>query len=177
MLKQEEKQELIDIFVNKIDDDFKTAATEDGGTVYHCLLQDKTFDVTLYDDELKNIVDLVFHIMDELENICNSGMHKENFKALKEACKNGPFSQATLWHVQTIQKMATPKLQSLLDELYEVCRVDGAWKEIIANPVFMDAIFVIYERVVDCFDDDSVYLHCIYFMIRAAMYINSVDSK
>ena len=55
--------------------------------------------------------------------------------------------------------------------------MDGAWKEIIANPVFMDAIFVIYERVVDCFDDDSVYLHCIYFMIRAAMYINSVDSK
>ena len=102
MLKQEEKQELIDIFVNKIDDDFKTVATEDGGTVYHCILQDKTFDVTLYDDELKNIVDLVFHIMDELENICNSGMHKENFKALKEACKNGPFSQATLWHVQTI---------------------------------------------------------------------------
>lgn len=56
-----------------------------------------------------------------------------------------------------------------------VQRVAGAWAAIIANPVVISAITIVYEIQVDKFDDEELYAQGAYFVTRAIMKMRGTE--
>lgn len=56
----------------------------------------------------------------------------------------------------------TEQLLELISKLI-VRRVGGAWAMLIANPCLISAIYAVYDRIVDSFDNDDLYMQSVFF--------------
>ena len=83
-------------------------------------------------------------------------------------------------NVMVLKAVQTDKLVILMEEIEEICKVGGAYQMLLAHPSFASAVYAVFERLVDAFDDEELYLASAYFLLRAIFKINSdeiVDSE
>ena len=71
----------------------------------------------------------------------------------------------------------TEQLLELISKLDRVRRVGGAWAMLIANPCLISAIYAVYDRIVDSFDNDDLYMQSVFFLMRAVMQMNSDECE
>lgn len=65
----------------------------------------------------------------------------------------------------------------IICEIDVVRRVGGAYAMLISNSGLKSAIYVVYEVLVDKFDDENLYRQSAYFMLRAIMRMHSEEVK
>ncbi len=149
------------------------------GTRYTVKVQNFTFTCSYTDDEIEHIVDDCILILEELQEITSNGytreMLEEARKTGKEKCDdtNGSKIQALFKTIDVYNSFSTPRLEELVDDIAVTARVGGAWFMLLSRPAFIDAIFAVYEIIIDKFDDEKIYLSSLDFLVRNAMRMHS----
>lgn len=138
---------------------------------YEVEIQSIEFVTEMEDGELKKSVSLTIDLLEELKNINNNGLHKEQFEEMLMESKSQ--ENKPLWPLWLWNQMCTDELGRILHELDDVRRVGGAWALLITNPQITTAILAAYQRIVDSFDDTELYETCAWFLLRSIMRMHS----
>ncbi len=172
---EEEHKEIEDILVRKINDEFRLEELSDNYFKYKVELQGIEFITDMSIDEIAESARLTVDILEELKTINNSGLNKNELKRIEEEVKKASYDNEVTQILGIWNRITTCELTELMYELDRVRCVDGAWAMLIANPCLVSAIYAVYDKMVDSFDDDKLYLISAYFLIRAVMRMNSHD--
>lgn len=86
--------------------------------------------------------------------------------------KDSGFDTLFAWN-----KLETDRMEAIIVELDHVRRVGGTYALLLANPCLRSAIYAVFYRLADCFDDTDLYINSAYFMLRAIMKMNSIERK
>ncbi len=171
----EEHSEIEDILVKAIDE-FCNEEIVENFFKYVVELQDNKFITVMSADEIKESARLTVEILEELKNINNSGVHRAELERIeKEKDENEPEGGKVMQLLGIWNSIKTDRMSELIGELDQVRRVGGAWAMLIANPCLISAIYAVYDRIVDSFDDEDLYLHSAYFLMRAVMKMHSYE--
>ncbi len=167
---EKERNQLEQALVEALNKDCKPEALEPGFNRYHVTLQDMTYTTELTEEEVEKIAALAVDILEELKTLNNEGFDGAHLKKLAEEEKatEDIFGMIRLW-----QKLANDRLKKCIVKADEICRVGGAAALFLANPMLINVIYVVYEKIVDHFDDDALYADSSYFLVRAIMKMNS----
>ena len=63
----------------------------------------------------------------------------------------------------------------ILHKVANMRRVGGAYWMLLSRPGLISAIYAVYDRIVDNFDDENIYIQSIYFLLRAIMKVRSEE--
>lgn len=157
-------------FFESIVKDFRKDMIEDGYYKYEVVIQDVTFRTYMTDDELKRSIELSLDLIEELKEINNNGMDREALDKIEAGIDDSNIVSKTM---KIYHAFCTDKIYMIMEELDMVRRVSGAYAMLIANPVLSSAIYSVYDRLIDNFDNEKLYLHSAYFLLRAIMKMNS----
>ena len=172
MRKQKEEE-----YYEEIVGDFRREEIEEGFHKYEVVLQDIKFVVGMTDEELRKAIGLAIDFLEEMKEMNNNGLNKEALERVIEELGVNPEENITNM-LKVWNKISTDKMTELIAEADQVTRVGGAWAMILANPGLVNAIYVVYERLVDNFDNEELYDLGGYFLLRGIMkmHSNEVDS-
>lgn len=165
------REKLEKIIYKTIVEEFRTEKIKESYYQYSIKLQDTIFVTDMTDDELKESINIACDVMEELKKINNGGMDKKKLKEIQDKeYTDELFETLDIWNA-----IATEHLKELLNRADVVQRVAGAWAAIIANPVVISAITIVYEIQVDKFDDEELYAQGAYFVTRAIMKMHGIE--
>lgn len=165
------REKLEKIIYKTIVEEFRTEKIKESYYQYSIKLQDTIFVTDMTDDELKESINIACDVMEELKKINNEGMNKKKLKEIQDKeYTDELFETLDIWNA-----IATEHLKELLNRADVVQRVAGAWAAIIANPVVISAITIVYEIQVDKFDDEELYAQGAYFVTRAIMKMRGTE--
>ena len=165
------REKLEKIIYKTIVEEFRTEKIKESYYQYSIKLQDTIFVTDMTDDELKESINIACDVMEELKKINNGGMDKKKLKEIQDKeYTDELFETLDIWNA-----IATEHLKELLNRADVVQRVAGAWAAIIANPVVIRAITIVYEIQVDKFDDEELYAQGAYFVTRAIMKMRGTE--
>lgn len=165
------REKLEKIIYKTIVEEFRTEKIKESYYQYSIKLQDTIFVTDMTDDELKESINIACDVMEELKKINNEGMDKKKLKEIQDKeYTDELFETLDIWNA-----IATEHLKELLNRADVVQRVAGAWAAIIANPVVISAITIVYEIQVDKFDDEELYAQGAYFVTRAIMKMRGTE--
>ncbi len=165
------REKLEKIIYKTIVEEFRTEKIKESYYQYSIKLQDTIFVTDMTDDELKESINIACDVMEELKKINNGGMDKKKLKEIQDKeYTDELFETLDIWNA-----IATEHLKELLNRADVVQRVAGAWAAIIANPVVISAITIVYEIQVDKFDDEELYAQGAYFVTRAIMKMRGTE--
>ena len=165
------REKLEKIIYKTIVEEFRTEKIKESYYQYSIKLQDTIFVTDMTDDELKESINIACDVMKELKKINNGGMDKKKLKEIQDKeYTDELFETLDIWNA-----IATEHLKELLNRADVVQRVAGAWAAIIANPVVISAITIVYEIQVDKFDDEELYAQGAYFVTRAIMKMRGTE--
>lgn len=165
------REKLEKIIYKTIVEEFRTEKIKESYYQYSIKLQDTIFVTDMTDDELKESINIACDVMEELKKINNGGMDKKKLKEIQDKeYTDELFETLDIWNA-----IATEHLKELLNRADVVQRVAGAWATIIANPVVISAITIVYEIQVDKFDDEELYAQGAYFVTRAIMKMRGTE--
>ncbi len=175
-ISQQRRNTLADMYVNLIMESYRKEMLENKFYKYEAEIQGCKFVTCMSDEELFESVKLSIDLLEELKNMNNEKLDKEIFAPKYAKCldemDNYPFAVLGLWN-----DLSTPQLDKLVREIDRVRRVGGAWALIISNPLLYEAIFAVYEKIVDSFDDEDLYDICGFFLLRIIMKMHSDEIK
>ena len=163
------KKQLQEALIKKIHSDFQVENVGLGLKRYTGYFQNTVFTVELYDDELARIPALAMEIIEELENVNQSGVDAAYVAKLKEEVHGEYPALHDSWCIPYWNKLSNLRLKELISEADELCRVGGSYAFLVANPVLISTICAIYDRLVDNFDDLEIYIRSLYFLTRGLM--------
>lgn len=170
-ISQKAREKLEKIIYKTIVEEFRTEKIKESYYQYSIKLQDTIFVTDMTDDELKESINIACDVMEELKKINNGGMDKKKLKEIQDKeYTDELFETLDIWNA-----IATEHLKELLNRADVVQRVAGAWAAIIANPVVISAITIVYEIQVDKFDDEELYAQGAYFVTRAIMKMHGTE--
>lgn len=161
------EDDLFDTIIGK----FRRDMIEGGYYRYEVEIQSIEFVTEMEDGELKESVSLTIDLLEELKNINNNGLHKEQFEEMLIEAKSQ--ENQSLWPLWLWNQMCTDEMGRILHELDDVRRVGGAWALLIANPQLMTAVLAVYQRIVDNFSDTGLYETCAWFLLRSVLRMHS----
>lgn len=165
------REKLEKIIYKTIVEEFRTEKIKESYYQYSIKLQDTIFVTDMTDDELKESINIACDVMEELKKINNGGMDKKKLKEIQDKeYTDELFETLDIWNA-----IATEHLKELLNRADVVQRVAGAWAAIIANPVVISAITIVYEIQVDKFDDEELYAQGAYFVTHAIMKMRGTE--
>lgn len=165
------REKLEKIIYKTIVEEFRTEKIKESYYQYSIKLQDTIFVTDMTDDELKESINIACDVMEELKKINNEGIDKKKLKEIQDKeYTDELFETLDIWNA-----IATEHLKELLNRADVVQRVAGAWAAIIANPVVISAITIVYEIQVDKFDDEELYAQGAYFVTRAIMKMRGTE--
>lgn len=165
------REKLEKIIYKTIVEEFRTEKIKESYYQYSIKLQDTIFVTDMTDDELKESINIACDVMEELKKINNGGMDKKKLKEIQDKeYTDELFETLDIWNA-----IATEHLKELLNRADVVQRVAGVWAAIIANPVVISAITIVYEIQVDKFDDEELYAQGAYFVTRAIMKMRGTE--
>ena len=165
------REKLEKIIYKTIVEEFRTEKIKESYYQYSIKLQDTIFVTDMTDDELKESINIACDVMEDLKKINNGGMDKKKLKEIQDKeYTDELFETLDIWNA-----IATEHLKELLNRADVVQRVAGAWAAIIANPVVISAITIVYEIQVDKFDDEELYAQGAYFVTRAIMKMRGTE--
>lgn len=174
--KEEVKKELL----KKFKKDFVPTDVDNGYSMYEVDIQNLRFRTFINDEELSMAMDYAFEILEELKNINNYRLTKEQFEELvknhRETFRidDKEFSEMML-PVSVYNKFATEELEMLLIGIANLRRVGGAYWMLLCRPGLISAVFAVFDAIIDKFDDDNYYIQSIYFLFRAILKVRSEE--
>ena len=106
------------------------------------------------------------------KNLNNGGM---NAQMLQEKITNieTQYEDELMRHIALWNEIFTERIHKIIGKINVIRRVGGAYAMLISNPCFKSAIYAVYERLVDNFDDEELYCQSAYFLVRAVMRMHS----
>lgn len=171
---EKEHSEIEEILVEAINDKFRKEELSENYFKYIVELQSNKFVTEMSVDEVEESAKLTVDILEELKNINNSGINRAELEKIEKEKERKDDDGGDVMQVLEIwNRISTEHLASLMHELDRVRRVGGAWAMLIANPCLISAIYAVYDRLVDSFDDENLYLQSAYFLMRAVMKMHS----
>lgn len=166
------RKEMEEILKTTIIDNFQKEVVEEDFYKYEVQLQSIKFVTYMSNEELEKSIELTIDLLEELKNLNNSGMNaqmvKEKIENIETRYQDELMRQLTLWN-----EIFTERIHEIIGEIDVIRRVGGAYAMLISNPCFKSAIYAVYERLVDNFDDEELYCQSAYFLVRAVMRMHS----
>ena len=173
------RQELKDAFLKKIKTDFPQEEVDDGYSMYEVEIQKIKFRTFMNDEELSRSIDYAIDILEELKSINNNGLSEERLRELEENHKNSFKDDEELSYmllpISVYNEFSTQELELILHKVANMRRVGGAYWMLLSRPGLISAIYAVYDRIVDNFDDENIYIQSIYFLLRAIMKVRSEE--
>lgn len=143
---------------------------------YEVQLQNLRFITYMSDEELERSIKLTIDLLEEMRVINNDGMDEKEFRKkvtdIDDNCEDEFMRQLYMWDI-----LCSQEIIKIISELDMVRRVGGAYAMLISNPGLKSAIYVVYEVLVDHFDDETLYCQSAFFMLRAIMRMHSEELK
>lgn len=171
-LTEEEKKQMVDIFVEKIKEDRNEMPDANGRYAYQIELQDEKFEIWHTDEEVKKMTSLAVDAVEELKKLNTIGYDRAKLDSIMEEQKEQN-SDEMIVELMCYEAIMSDGLRRIIDELCKAVRVDGAYKMLMVNPVIKSAFFNIFDYVVDQLDNSDMYFRAVYFILRAEMKIGS----
>ena len=155
---------------------FRKEAMEENFYKYEVQLQNLRFITYMSDEELERSIKLTIDLLEEMRAINNDGMDEKEFRKkvadIEENCEDEFMRRLYVLDILCSQEMV-----KTISEIDTVRRVGGAYAMLISNPGLKSAIYVVYEVLVDHFDDETLYCQSAFFMLRAIMRMHSEEVK
>lgn len=168
MITQEKRNDLAEILYLALERDAKTDQVENGYDVYVVPLQGKWYRTLMTEEEVKAAIEFTIDILEEFRVINSNGINGEEWRRRRSEAGNGSFKAGKI-----INDIATERLSEIIDDVADLCSVGGAYWLVMAYPVFASALFAVFDRIVDMFDNEERYNQCAYFLLRAMLKIHS----
>ena len=172
LLTEEEKEQLVGIFFEKLKEDRNEKPDADGRYTYRIELQDKRFEGNFTDNQVQTLIEMAIDVVEELKKINDGGFDSRRLtEILKnyEEKENDEFTAILM----VAESFITERIQQIIDELCELFQADGAFKFMMLNPFMKSTIFNIFEYSIDRLDESNMYFTVVYFLLRAEMQIGS----
>ena len=170
----EEHSEIEETLIKAVNDQFCKEEISENYFKYEVVLQGNKFITEMSVDEVAESAKLTVDILEELKNINNSGINRDELKGIeKEVDRHETDGNNAVRILGIWNRIKTEQLSEIISELDRVKRVGGAWALLIANPCLISAIYVVYDRIVDSFDNDKLYMQSAFFLMRAVMKMHS----
>lgn len=168
---EEERMMVEEILYSSIVKHCRKEMIEENYYKYEVMLQNMKFETEMTDEEVKTSVKLTIDLIEELKRINNDGMNRDAFERMvAEKLINGESASKEIMQTLNIwAELKNDKISEIIGEIDEVRRVGGAWALFLANPMLISAIYAVYERLVDNFDDGDLYCQSGFFLLRAIM--------
>lgn len=170
----EERSLLEEDFYTSIVDNYRRDKVKDNIYKYEVVLQQVKFVTYMTDEEVRAAVGLAIDLLEELKEINNSGMDKAAYEKLVAKIESEE-KKEELKFIYIWKEITTERLRTIIEKIDIVCRVGGSYALLIANPFLMNAIDVVYEKLVDEFDNEELYQGSGYFLLRAIMKMHSEE--
>lgn len=137
---------------------------------YEVQIQDIRFITYMSDNEIEESVRLAIELLEELKNINNNGIDRARLNEIEMSVKEKDelMQQLFVWN-----EIFSHRISEIIDEIDELRRVGGAYAMLISNPGLKSALYAVYDRIVDDFEDVQVYVQSAYFLLRAIMKMHS----
>ena len=168
------RKEIEEILKTTIIDNFQKEAVEEDWYKYEVQLQSIKFVTYMSNEELEKSIELTIDLLEELKNLNNDGMNtqiiQEKTANIETQYQDELMQQIALW-----SEIFTERIHEIIGKIDVIRRVGGAYAMLISNPCFKSAIYAVYERLVDNFDDEELYCQSAYFLVRAVMRMHSVE--
>ena len=132
------------------------------------------FRCTYTDEQIAQMADLCLELLEELRRINEEGYTR---KDLEQAERDAAGSRWELTETMSIYgSFASEKLEEITKQLGTVTlgRLDGASYVLLARPAFIRCIYVVFDVIIDKFEDVWLYDGSLLLLIRGAMQMNSI---
>ena len=170
----ENHSEIEEALIKAVNDEFRREEIAENYFKYIVELQGNRFITAMSLDEVEESARLTVDILEELKNINNSGINRAELERTEKEKNRNETEGGNVMQILGIWNcIKTDRLSEIIYELDRVRRVGGAWALLLANPCLISAIYAVYDRIVDSFDDDELYLQSAYFLMRAVMKMHS----
>lgn len=174
----EEHSEIEEVLIKAVNDQFRKEKISENYFKYEVVLQGNKFIAAMSVDEVAESAKLTVDILEELKNINNSGINRDELKRIeKQEDRHETDGDNVVQILGIWNSIKTEQLLELISKLDRVRRVGGAWAMLIANPCLISAIYAVYDRIVDSFDNDDLYMQSVFFLMRAVMQMNSDECE
>ena len=179
----EERKIIEEEIVTAVIEQFQKEEIEEEYYRYDVFLQNIRFRTQMSHKQLALAAAYTVDIMEELKNINNNGVNRNKFEEIKKSAENNINSKygelCTLWQeLEALRQISTKKLDELVEEIAEFRKVGGAYWIIMSKPFLLQALYAVYEVIVDHFDDTEErnwYDTSAMFIMRAIMRVRSVN--
>lgn len=178
-ISDEERNDVENILFSTVKEHLQVEEGTDGYCKYVVQLQNVKFETFMTNEELRKSISLTVDILEEMKSINNNGINKECLKKLEQKIssehkfkEDSGLNSLFIWN-----EIESDRVKEIVIELNQVRRVGGAYALILANPCLRSALYSVFNRLVDCFDDDNLYLKSGYFLLRAIMKMHSTEIK
>lgn len=168
----EKRKEITEDFYKKVKEDYCKGEIQNGYYRYESVIQGVKFRTHMTDEELKSCISLTVDLIEEFKVINSSGKDGAAIKKFEEEIEG---IDETLGTFRRYLEIASDNIHIIVYKIDETRRVGGAYAALIANPLLYSAIYAVYEKLVDNFDDDEFYWHSAYFLLRAIMKMRSEE--
>ena len=166
------RKEIEEILKMTILENFQKEMVEEDFYRYEVQLQSIKFVTYMSNEELEKSIELTIDLLEELKNLNNGGLNarmlQEKVRNIETKHQDELMQQLAIWN-----EIFNEKIYEIIGRIDVIRRVGGAYAMLISNPCFNSAIYAVYERLVDNFDDEELYCHSAYFLVRAVMHMRS----
>lgn len=182
-ISKEEREEVEELLVCAVTKQFEKEKIEDEYYQYDVVFQDIHFRTYMTHEELKKAAAYTVDVLEEFKRINNNGVNSERLEEISEdadrkvGCDGSELKQVE-YALEVMRQIGTENLEKIVKEIAEFRRVDGAYWMIMSQPAFRQALFAVYEVIVDRFDEKEErnwYHISAFFLIRAIMRVHSEE--
>ena len=172
MMNDEERKDVEDILFDAVEKHLLVEKNAGGYSKYIFELQGIEYETYMNEVELNKSIALTVELMEEMKGMNNGGVDKIYLEQLEQSVqkeistyefgKDSGFDS-----LLALKEIETDRIKTIIVELDQVRRVGGTYALLLANPCLRSAIYAVFYRLVDCFDDKDLYINSAYFMLRA----------
>lgn len=170
------RKEIEEVLKTTIIENFRKEMVEEDFYKYEVQLQSIKFVTYMSNEELEKSIELTIDLLEELKNLNNAGMNaqmlKEKITNIETQYQDEFMQQLAIWN-----EIFNEKIHEIIGKIDVIRRVGGAYAMLISNPCFKSAIYAVFERLVDNFDDEKLYSQSAYFLVRAVMRMHSDETQ
>lgn len=131
----EEHSEIEEVLIKAVNDQFRKEKISENYFKYEVVLQGNKFIAAMSVDEVAESAKLTVDILEELKNINNSGINRDELKRIEKQEDRHETDGDNVMQILGIwNSIKTEQLLELISKLDRVRRVGGAWAMLIANP-------------------------------------------
>ncbi len=157
-ISKEERELLEEALITAVKEQFQKEMVEDEYYRYDVILQNITFRTNMSHKELKCVASYTVDILEEMKKINNNGVNRAKFEEIKESVPkklegNYETLRQVCHAVEVMKEISTETMDRLVDEIAELRKVGGAYWMLMSHPTFKQALFAVYDIIVDRFEE------------------------